>query len=342
MAVIIYPRTMNWSYMKQRPQQLMAQLGALGHQVFFENLAPLDKEFKEIEPNVFLFTDTKTFLHKKLPALRKEHPIVVWTTWSKLRTRISTLFKPDVTIYDCCDEFPHWAKYEPKMIDEADHVVCTAEVIHTRLSLAYPDKPLTLIPNGADSSFFHIPFNERPTDLPPGPVVAYIGAWAYWVDHELFAKAALRFPNVQFVSIGAPYGSSGDYSKLPNVHILGEKPHQELRRYLTHIDVALIPFQYHPITLATNPVKAYEYLASGVRVLSTALPECIAMEPHVTTATTHDDFLGKLSSMLHHPDTEEHKLARIAYARENRWVERGLKADQVIRQAILDKGMNTH
>ena len=93
------------------------------------------------------------------------------------------------------------------MIDEADHVVCTAEVIHTRLSLAYPDKPLTLIPNGADSSFFHIPFSERPTDLPPGPVVAYIGAWAYWVDHELFAKAALRFPNVQFVSIGAPYGS---------------------------------------------------------------------------------------------------------------------------------------
>ncbi|MGG4102900.1 hypothetical protein AAXB25_03130 [Paenibacillus lautus] len=38
MAVIIYPRTINWSYMKQRPQQLMAQLGALGHQVFFENL----------------------------------------------------------------------------------------------------------------------------------------------------------------------------------------------------------------------------------------------------------------------------------------------------------------
>ena len=64
------------------------------------------------------------------------------------------------------------------MIDEADHVVCTAEVIHTRLSLAYPDKPLTLIPNGADSSFSIFHSVERPTDLPPGPVVAYIGAWA--------------------------------------------------------------------------------------------------------------------------------------------------------------------
>ncbi|ANY75444.1 glycosyl transferase family 1 [Paenibacillus ihbetae] len=339
MAVIIYPRTMNWSYMKQRPQQLMTQLGALGHQVFFENLAPLDSEFTEIEENVYLFTDTKAFLYKKLPALRKEHPVVVWTTWSKLRTRIETLFKPDITIYDCCDEFPHWAKYEPKMIESADHVVCTAEVIHTRLSLAYPDKPLTLIPNGADPSFFHIPASDRPADLPEGPVAAYIGAWAYWVDHELFAKAAAAFPHVHFVSIGAPYGSSGDYSQLPNVHILGEKPHYELKRYLRHIDVALIPFQYHPITLATNPVKAYEYMAAGVRVLSTALPECIAMEPHVKTATTHEDFISKLGYLLKHPDTEESKQARIAYAHSNRWIERGKAADQVIAETLRLRGL---
>lgn len=340
LAVIIYPKTMNWSYMKQRPQQLMTRLGALGHQVFFENLAPLDSEFNEIEENVYLFTDTKAFLYKKLPALRKESPVVVWTTWSKLRTRIATLFKPDVTIYDCCDEFPHWAVYEPKMIAAADHVVCTANVIHTRLSLAYPDKPLTLIPNGADPSFFHIPHSERPADLPDGPVVAYIGAWAYWVDHDLFAKAAAAFPHAHFVSIGAPYGSTGDYSQLSNVHILGEKPHHELKRYLPFIDVALIPFQYHPITLATNPVKAYEYMAAGVRVLSTALPECIAMEPHVATATTHDDFISKLGAMLEQPDTEEHRQARIAYARGNRWNERGLAADRVIMEAIRRKGVD--
>ncbi|PAD75724.1 glycosyl transferase family 1 [Paenibacillus campinasensis] len=338
MAVIIYPKTMNWSYMKQRPQQLMTQLGSLGHQVYFENLAPMDREFQEVEPNVYLFTDTKAFLHRKLPELRKQHPVVVWTTWSKLRTRIATVFNPDVTIYDCCDEFPQWAKYEHKMVQAADHVVCTAETIHARLSLAYPEKPITLIPNGADDAFFRIPDGERPGDLPPGPVVAYIGAWAYWVDHALFAKLAARFPGVQFISIGAPYGTSADYSQLPNVFILGEKPHHELKRYLPHIDVALIPFQYHPITLATNPVKAYEYLAAGVRVLSTALPECILMEPHVTTATTHEDYIAKLAAMLSEQDSAERRQARIAYARQHRWVERGIAADQVIRQALEARG----
>lgn len=340
MAVVIYPQTMNWSYMKQRPQQLMTQLGALGHQVFFENLAPVNQEFREIEKNVYLFTDTKTFLYRKLPQLRKEHPIVVWTTWSKMRTRINTLFNPDTVIYDCCDEFPHWAKYEPKMVDSADHLVCTSEVIQARLNLAYPNKPITLIPNGADASFFQIPVQDRPADLPTGPVVAYIGAWAYWVDHTLFATLASVFPHVQFVSIGAPYGSSRDYKNLPNVHILGEKPHDELKRYLPHIDVALIPFQYHPITLATNPIKAYEYMAAGVRVLSTALPECILMEPHVTTATTHDDFIYKLSHMLSNPDNQDKKLARMAYAQQNRWVERGIQANQVIQTTLASNGRN--
>lgn len=61
------------------------------------------------------------------------------------------------------------------------------------------------------------------------------------------------------------------------MHVLGERSPEQLRRYLPHIDVAQIPFPSHPITLATNPIKAYEYMAAGVRVLSTALPECIRM-----------------------------------------------------------------
>lgn len=339
MAVVIYPQTLNWTYMKQRPQQLMTQLGALGHQVFFENQSPLplDQEFIEVEKNVFLFTDTQTFIYRTLPQLRKQHSIVVWTTWSKLRTRIYTLFNPNAVIYDCCDEFPQWAKYEHKMVESADHLVATAEVIQTRLSLAYPEKKITLIPNGADTSFFQIPYQERPSDLPSGPIVAYIGAWAYWVDHALFTKLATVFPHVQFISIGAPYGDTHDYSNLPNVHILGEKPHDQLKRYLPYIDVALIPFQYHPITLATNPIKAYEYMAAGVRVLSTALPECILMEPHITTATTHDDFINKLSLMLNNPDNQDQRLARIAYAQQNRWVDRGIQADQVIQSTLATK-----
>lgn len=339
MAIIIYPKTMNWTFMKQRPQQLMTELGARGHHVFFENLAPMTSRLAEIEPGVHLFTDHHAFVKRHLAKLRKDHPVVVWTTWAKQRTRLLALYDPDAVIYDCCDEFPHWARYEHRMVESSDHLVATAETIRTRLSLAYPEKPITLIPNGADSSMFDADSVPRPHDLPSGPVVAYIGAWAYWVDHELFAKSAERYPSVQFVSIGAPYGDIPGYKSLPNVHILGEKPHHELKWYLQHIDIAVIPFLYHPITLATNPVKAYEYMATGVKVLSTALPECIHMEPHVKAATTHEDFITKLGIMLNEPEDPSARLARIAYARENRWTQRGEAADFVIRQTLAAKGI---
>lgn len=339
MAIIIYPKTMNWTYMKQRPQQLLTQLGSLGHRVFFENLAPLGRELTEAAPNVFLFTDTHRFVRQELRHLRKSQPVIGWTTWARQRTRLASLYRPDAMIYDCCDEFPQWAKYEPRMVEAADHLVCTAENIRSRLSLAYPDKPLTLIPNGADEGFFNIAATKRPQDLPAGKIVAYIGAWAYWLDHELMVKAAEAHPDIHFVSIGAPYGDIPDYTRLPNVHVLGEKPHQELKSYLPYIDVALIPFQYHPITLATNPVKAYEYLAAGVPVLSTALPECIRMEPYVTTATTHADFIEKLGLMLDRPDDAALREQRVAFARANRWVERGEAAHNVIIHVLKRKGL---
>ncbi|MCM3782997.1 glycosyltransferase [Neobacillus mesonae] len=86
--------------------------------------------------------------------------------------------------------------------------------------------------------------------------------------------------------------------------------------------MADIPFLYHPISLATNPVKTYEYMSTGVKALSTALPECIRMESHVTTATTHEDFINKLGKMLSEGDDPAASAARIAYAQQNTWVQR--------------------
>ncbi|WP_426453028.1 glycosyl transferase family 1 [Paenibacillus sp. S-38] len=330
MAVIIYPKTLSWNYMKQRPQQLMTHLGRRGHRVFFENLTPLKVQFEEVEPNVFLFSDTHRLIGQVLPELRRSEQVIVWTTWAKQRTRIP-LFRPNRVVYDCCDEFPQWARYEAPMVASADHVVCSAEVIRQRLELAYPDKGITLIRNAADERFLARDRYPRPADLPEGPLVGYIGAWAYWVDHPLVMTMARWFPHVQFVSIGAAYGDVPSYGEFPNVHVLGEKPHEALPAYLQHFDVAMIPFRYHPITLATNPVKAYEYLAGGARVLSTALPECIAMHPHVVTATSHDDFGWKLHKLLSESDSPGAKEQRRAYAFRNRWEERALQADALIR-----------
>src|SRR5262249_53912748 len=57
------------------------------------------------------------------------------------------------------------------------------------------------------------------------------------------------------------------------VHLLGRKPHEELPAYCKGFDVALMPFRINELTLNANPLKVREYLAAGLPVVSTAIPE---------------------------------------------------------------------
>ncbi len=329
MAIVICPKTLNWEYMKQRPQQLMTQLGSLGHTIFFENLNPVQPQFREIEKNVFLYSDVSQLISTRLPKSRHMGPIVTWAMSTYTRSRIQ-LYNPHCVIYDCCDDFPQLARHQHQIVQLANHIVCSADTLVARLSLTYPDKPITLIRNGVNNYFFDNESMDKPINWPAGTVVGYVGAWSYWIDHALIRFIANRLPNVNFMVIGAHLGEVPAYDDMPNVHILGELAHQDLAKYIRNFAVGIIPFQYHPISLGTNPIKAYEYLATGIRVLSTALPECILMEPHVMTATTHQDFANKLEYLLATPDTDSNKNARIAFARQNTWSARGMQADQLI------------
>jgi hypothetical protein len=58
-----------------------------------------------------------------------------------------------------------------------------------------------------------------------------------------------------------------------NVHYLGEKPVSELYRYGHYADCGLIPFKQGALSEAVNPIKAYEYLACNLPVVSIPMPE---------------------------------------------------------------------
>jgi len=60
------------------------------------------------------------------------------------------------------------------------------------------------------------------------------------------------------------------------VRWIGHRPYASLKAYLSVFDVALIPFVINDITMATSPLKLYEYFAAGKPVIVTRLPECLA------------------------------------------------------------------
>ena len=66
---------------------------------------------------------------------------------------------------------------------------------------------------------------------------------------------------------------SRDRAALPNVHLLGQKPHDELPAYCKGFDVGMIPYRIDERMTFVNPLKLREYLSAGLPVVSTPVPE---------------------------------------------------------------------
>ncbi|MDQ0192419.1 glycosyltransferase [Paenibacillus wynnii] len=217
------------------------------------------------------------------------------------------------------------------MATTADAIVCTSDRLFNRLARQYPTKRLALIRNAYDPDMrLHLPGEpdvlQIPEDLPAGPTLGYIGAWAPWIDPNLVTRLAREQRGARVVVIGPEFGRKFLPSRV-GLHFLGMKPHHLLPGYLRLMDVCLIPFRLNPLTLATNPVKAYEYLAAGKPVISSDLPECRLMQPFVDVASSPEEFLKLTAARLRDPGDSE---ARRQFALQHTWAHRVQEIEEFV------------
>ncbi|MGM0836800.1 MAG: glycosyltransferase [Bacillota bacterium] len=328
MDIIIYPPTIDWSFMKQRPQHLMQQFADKGYLVFYFNKTQQEKEIEELFPNLFIVHQHDKWLKESLAAVRTKHNsrVGVWCSWSRL---VDTMpqYEADWIIYDCVDEFSDWLKFEKEMIAVSSAVVCTAQRIHSRLVREYPDKKIELLRNAYDKNMgLHFPA-DSPFQAVRKQTVGYIGAWAPWIDDRLMHRLASTLKDTEIVVIGIEFGKRFTLGHLPNVTYLGHLPHDDLAFHLKQFSVCIIPFRITPVTLATNPVKMYEYLATGKPVVSTPLPECHFQKDLIDIGSTHSEFIHKVRTRLADPGSSQE---RIDFSLNNTWEHRVKQAITLI------------
>ena len=86
---------------------------------------------------------------------------------------------------------------------------------------------------------------------------------------------------------------------LGQVADVGRKPYSELPGYCKAFDVALLPFVKNELTENANPLKLREYLAAGLPVVSTDIPEAVAVaERGVYLADGADAFVTRVGEAL--------------------------------------------
>jgi|SRR5215216_2618071 len=214
-------------------------------------------------------------------------------------------------VYYCVDEYTAFsgvssrslAELEEELLRRSDLVVVSAEKLYE--SKVKINARTVLIRHGVDSDHFRQalePATSVPDDIRdlPRPVIGFFGLIADWVDLELIAAVANKFSRGSIVLLGKVTTDTSMLEKVANVHMLGQKSYASLPAYCKGFDVALVPFRINELTLHANPLKVREYIAAGLPVVSTQIPE-VEVLGLCRIGHDHDSFIGEVELALQDP-----------------------------------------
>ena len=307
----------------------------------FNKLKSFTQPIREVEPNIFVLNPlavpaygSKAMVTLNQASLTRQ----VKKAMRKLGMRdvINMVFNPAAgmiagklgereLIYYCVDEYTAFTgsaalkDIEEKLFRDADLVVVSAEKLYQSKKHFNPNTHI--IRHGTDWRHFRTALDEKtvvPAEISdlPKPVIGFHGLLADWVDYQLIKKTAEYFKDGSVVLIGKVAVDAEQkiktLARVPNIHLLGRKPYDELPAYCKGFDVAINPFEINELTLAANPLKVREYLAAGLPVVSTDIPEVHILQD-VLVGTDHADFISKIENALASPKRPKQVSDHIAH-----------------------------
>lgn len=170
------------------------------------------------------------------------------------------------------------------------------------------------------------------------PIVGYFGTLTAQNDIELLEYCAREMPTATFAFAGQITG--GDYEALAgmsNVVFLGKVPYEDIPSLCAAFDVCILPWRINKWIENCNPLKLFEYMASGKPIVS--VPICEVKDRHsdiVAVAETKEQFCRAIENELN-SDTEQRKHLRIETARRHDWDNHILQLSNIITDAISNK-----
>ncbi len=229
-------------------------------------------------------------------------PIQVWSFTPDIAYTLGH-FGEEKVVYYCVDDHASFSGYDRDQVLKDEEELCRQSDLVITTSMALQEaknhwNPNTiLVSHGVDYDHFSRAVHEElpcPDDLAaiPRPRLGFFGLIRDWVDLDLLAEVARKRPDWHFVMIGDADSNVniGKYKPILNIHFLGRKPYTELPAYCQHFDIGLIPFKINDLTRAVNPIKLREYLAAGLPVISTPMPEVQLYEKSIEIVESPSEF----------------------------------------------------
>jgi glycosyltransferase involved in cell wall biosynthesis len=252
--------------------------------------------------------------------------------------------KQNMVVYYCLADFAHLTPHTEKLLESEQRIVETSDVVFAQgpelaEHCARWNNSIHIFPFGVNLDAFPLdpPVKERgaahegsrdsfvppPMRGLPRPVIGYIGGMHRHVDFNMLAELVRMRPEWSWVFVGAIQTDVGELSGLPNVHLLGQHPHNQLVRYIQSFDVCIVPYVDSAYTATVVPTKINEYLAVGKPVVSTSLPAVSDFNRRhdvlLTARARPDEFLKTIEKALKLPLDEATRGRRREVAALGSW-----------------------
>ena len=257
-------------------------------------------------------------------------------------------------VYDVTDDWtvmPSTAASERERIVQADRELCARAdlVVVCSQSLEDSRKPtarkLVRIPNGVDGAHYRSCIESQPTHQSGGgsksdlrissaPVFGYLGTLhGDRIDSALLLALADMWPGGRVVLCGPDFLSPLEHGRLKtrsNIEIRAAVPYADVPKVLAEFDVCILPHRCNAFTESLNPIKLWEYLASGKPIASTPVAGFRDFSHLCNLGEGVEGFLGACRSALEEDPTIG--LWRMREAENHSWEHRVDDLLEVFRQ----------
>jgi glycosyltransferase involved in cell wall biosynthesis len=319
---------LRWNFVYQRPQHLLTRFQRTRDVHFWEEVVIEPRETPELRisntaggvqvitpllPPGLTDRAIQMTLRTLLDEYLAKHRISDFIAWyyTPMALKFSDHLAPDLTVYDCMDELSAFQGAPPELISMEKELFSRADIAFCGGASLYAAKRrqhgnVHLFPSSIDREHF-APARAPQPDPPdqagiPHPRIGFYGVLDERLDRELLDQVAALRPGYHFVLLGPVVKiEESELPRHPNLHYLSQKSYDELPRYLSNWDVAMLPFALNASTQFISPTKTPEYLAGGKPVVSTPIRDVV--KPYgemnlVKIAANPAEFAEAIDSLL--------------------------------------------
>ncbi|GAA4451823.1 glycosyltransferase [Phytohabitans houttuyneae] len=254
----------------------------------------------------------------------------------------------DATVYHCVDilgAFPGIdakavAAGERNLATRASLAIATSSAVAAHLDqMGFPD--VLTLPNVADVDVFSAAVRPAAQRRPAAIFAGNLSP--HKLDFPLLRALAEALRGQGELLLAGPVaaGGGGFDRELAELTALGARhlgvlTLDKLATVLGECTVGLIPYAANAYTAGVSPLKCYEYLSAGLRVVSTPIPEVVRAATgtgSIDVADTVDDFVATVLKALP-PGTDADIQGRLDGARPFGWAHRGERLREIAATAL--------